>query len=115
MTTPTFDSLHMGRSSLDLYSNDVGTPFVDITSFAAYVGGSPTNICVGANRLGIKSTLKPSPEADRNTLLRRVSLDLTGLPPAPTEIDDFVAIGDDHQIIIARTAGQSRQETVALM
>ena len=54
---PTFDSLHMGRSSLDLYSNDVGTPFVDITSFAAYVGGSPTNICVGANRLGIKSTL----------------------------------------------------------
>src|SRR5207237_3175989 len=34
---------------------------------------------------------QPSPEADRNTLLRRVSLDLTGLPPAPTEIGDFLA------------------------
>lgn len=44
----TYDSLHMGRSSIDLYSNDVGAPFVDITSFAAYVGGSPTNISVGA-------------------------------------------------------------------
>ena len=35
----TFDSLHMGRSSIDLYSNDIGTPFVDINSYAAYVGG----------------------------------------------------------------------------
>jgi hypothetical protein len=35
--------------------------------------------------------IQPSPEADRNTLLRRVSLDLTGLPPAPTEIEDFLA------------------------
>lgn len=38
----TFDSLHMGRSSIDLYSNDVGAPFAEIGSFAAYVGGSPT-------------------------------------------------------------------------
>lgn len=37
----TFDSLHMGRSSIDLYSNDVGAPFERISSFAAYVGGSP--------------------------------------------------------------------------
>jgi 5-dehydro-2-deoxygluconokinase len=40
-----------------LYSNDVGAPFVNITSFAAYVGGSPTNISVGARRLGLKSAL----------------------------------------------------------
>ncbi|MEO1439125.1 MAG: 5-dehydro-2-deoxygluconokinase [Chloroflexota bacterium] len=53
----TYDLLNMGRSSIDLYSNDVGTPFVNIGSFAAYVGGSPTNISVGAHRLGLKTAL----------------------------------------------------------
>jgi 5-dehydro-2-deoxygluconokinase len=47
----------MGRSSLDLYSNDVGAPFVEIGSFAAYVGGSPTNVSVGTRRLGLRSAL----------------------------------------------------------
>lgn len=35
--------------------------------------------------------IEPSPEASRNTLLRRLSLDLTGLPPSPREIRDFLA------------------------
>ena len=34
--------------------------------------------------------LRPSPEADRTTLLRRVTLDLTGLPPTPAEIEAFL-------------------------
>jgi 5-dehydro-2-deoxygluconokinase len=57
MSKKQYDSLHMGRSSIDLYSNDVGAPFVEIGSFAAYVGGSPTNISVGARRLGLKTAL----------------------------------------------------------
>jgi len=48
-----FDLITMGRSSIDLYANDIGAPFEEITSFAAYVGGSPTNIAVGARRLGL--------------------------------------------------------------
>jgi hypothetical protein len=34
--------------------------------------------------------LKPAPEADRRTLARRLSLDLTGLPPAPAEVEALV-------------------------
>jgi hypothetical protein len=35
--------------------------------------------------------LKPSPEASRETLVRRVYLDLIGLPPTPEEVDEFLA------------------------
>ena len=37
-----------------------------------------------------QSGIKPSPEADRVTLLRRVSLDLVGLPPSPEEVEAFL-------------------------
>ena len=37
-----------------------------------------------------QKNIKPSPEADRYTLIRRVSLDLIGLPPSIKEVDQFV-------------------------
>ena len=40
-----------------------------------------------------KEGLQPSPEADRVTLIRRLSLDLLGLPPTPAQIDAFVDDG----------------------
>jgi mono/diheme cytochrome c family protein len=40
-----------------------------------------------------REAIRPAEEADRATLLRRVTLDLTGLPPTPQQIDEF--LGDD--------------------
>ncbi|HEU5061234.1 MAG TPA: 5-dehydro-2-deoxygluconokinase [Kofleriaceae bacterium] len=54
---PAYDLLTIGRSSIDLYSNQVGAPFAEIESFGAFVGGCPTNISVGARRLGLRTAL----------------------------------------------------------
>ncbi|MSO22970.1 MAG: DUF1553 domain-containing protein [Acidobacteria bacterium] len=40
--------------------------------------------------------LEPAPEADRSALVRRLSLDLTGLPPAPAEVAKFVNDSSPH-------------------
>jgi len=52
-----YDVLTFGRSSIDLYSNDLGVPFEEITSFSAFVGGSSTNIAVSCARLGLRTAL----------------------------------------------------------
>ena len=38
-----------------------------------------------------KEKLQPSPEATPETLIRRASLDIIGLPPSPSDVDEFVA------------------------
>jgi 5-dehydro-2-deoxygluconokinase len=51
------DVITFGRSSIDLYSQNVGAPFNDIQGFDAFVGGSPLNIAVGCARLGADVSL----------------------------------------------------------
>ncbi len=48
--------------------------------------------------------LTPSPEADRHALVRRVTLDLTGLPPTPEEVERFVndPAGDSYEKLVDR-------------
>ena len=57
-----------------------------------------------------REKLHPSPEADKPTLIRRVTLDLTGLPPAPAEIDAFLADGtpDAYEKVVDRLLKSSR-------
>ena len=57
MTDRSYDVLAVGRSAIDLYAREVGVPFTEVKSFAAYVGGCPTNVCVGARRLGLRAAM----------------------------------------------------------
>ena len=77
-----------------------GAPYMEHWSFVAPVkaavpvdvvgpGLGPIDAFVRA-RL-VEEGLRPSPEADRATLMRRATLDLTGLPPSADEVDAFVA------------------------
>jgi 5-dehydro-2-deoxygluconokinase len=54
---PVLDVITIGRSSVDLYGEQVGGRLEDMAGFAKYVGGCPTNIAVGTARLGLKSAL----------------------------------------------------------
>lgn len=56
-TEQTLDVITIGRASVDLYGQQIGTRLEDIGSFAKSVGGCPTNIAVGTARLGLKSGL----------------------------------------------------------
>jgi 5-dehydro-2-deoxygluconokinase len=51
------DVITMGRCSVDLYGQQIGSRLEDIASFAKSVGGSPTNIAIGSARLGLKTGL----------------------------------------------------------
>lgn len=57
-----------------------------------------------------RESVKPSPSADRRTLIRRLALDLTGLPPSPEEIDRFLSDGssNSYEAIVDHYLGSSR-------
>jgi hypothetical protein len=57
-----------------------------------------------------KEGLSPSPEADRRTLIRRVTYDLTGLPPTPEEVEAFVADSapDAYEKVVERLLSSPR-------
>lgn len=54
---PALDVITIGRSSVDLYGQQIGTQLEDVASFSKAVGGCPANIAIGTARLGLKSAL----------------------------------------------------------
>src|SRR5690349_12110766 len=96
--SPVFDLITIGRSSIDLYSNDIGAAFADIKSFAAYVGGSPTNIAVGARRLGLHSGVLTAVGRDPVgdfilQFLIREGIDTSFIPRKPQHRTSAVLLG----------------------
>lgn len=51
------DVIVMGRVTVDLYANQLGTPLSQVQSFNKYLGGCAGNIAVGTARLGLQSSL----------------------------------------------------------
>jgi hypothetical protein len=68
-----------------------GTPAVPAFSDAADQGWSKNPIDAFILQKLQKAGLRPSPPADRATLIRRAYFDLTGLPPSPREVETFLA------------------------
>ena len=57
MPTRDLDVITLGRVSVDLYPEQVGVPLAEVRSFAKSLGGSPTNVAVGASRLGRRAAV----------------------------------------------------------
>ncbi|KPH81705.1 bifunctional 5-dehydro-2-deoxygluconokinase/5-dehydro-2-deoxyphosphogluconate aldolase [Bosea vaviloviae] len=51
------DVITIGRASVDLYGQQIGSRLEDVGSFAKSVGGCPANIAIGTARLGLRSAL----------------------------------------------------------
>lgn len=49
-----YDLITVGRVTMDLHAQDIGVPFEEVVGFDTMVGGSPTNIAIGAARLGLR-------------------------------------------------------------
>ena len=55
MAPKNLDVITLGRTSVDLYGQQVGGRLEDMASFAKYLGGCPANIAIGTAKLGLRS------------------------------------------------------------
>jgi len=61
---PSYDVLTMGRVGVDLYPQQIGVPLAKVRTFEKSLGGSPTNVAVGAARLGRRAAVITKVGAD---------------------------------------------------
>ncbi|HEX7289713.1 MAG TPA: PfkB family carbohydrate kinase [Conexibacter sp.] len=61
---PDLDLLTIGRVNFDLYAQQAGVEFADVTSWDAMVGGSPANVALAAARLGARTAILTAVGAD---------------------------------------------------
>ncbi len=97
------DLIAIGRSSVDLYGQQVGGRLEDVASFSKAVGGCPANIAIGSARLGLRSGLitRVGDEAMGRFIreqLGREGVDTRGVVTDATRLTALVLLGvrDDH-------------------
>lgn len=98
MTNTPLDLITMGRVSMDLFSENIGAPFVEIEGFAAHVGGSPTNIAIGSRRLGARSAVLTAVGDDETGrfvrhVLQQEGVDTQFIPTKPGTSTPLAVVG----------------------
>jgi len=92
------DLITVGRSSVDLYGQQVGGRLEDMSSFAKSLGGSPTNTATGAVRLGLRAGLLTRVGSDHmgrfiREQLAREGVDVAGVISDPERLTALVVLG----------------------
>jgi 5-dehydro-2-deoxygluconokinase len=92
------DVITIGRASVDLYGQQIGSRLEDMSSFAKSVGGCPANIAIGAARLGLQSGLitRVGDEAFGRFIreqLTREGVDVTGVATDPKRLTALAILG----------------------
>jgi 5-dehydro-2-deoxygluconokinase len=92
------DVITIGRSSVDLYGQQIGGRLEDMASFAKSVGGCPANIAIGTARLGLRSALitRVGDEAFGRFIreqLVREGVDISGVATDPKRLTALVILG----------------------
>ncbi|MGE7469259.1 bifunctional 5-dehydro-2-deoxygluconokinase/5-dehydro-2-deoxyphosphogluconate aldolase [Bosea sp. NPDC003192] len=98
MPEPVLDLISIGRSSVDLYGQQIGGRLEDMGSFSKAVGGCPTNIAIGTARLGLKSaviTRVGDEQMGRFILeqLQREGVETKGVVVDPRRLTSLVILG----------------------
>ena len=92
------DLITIGRSSIDLYGDQIGGRLEDMGSFSKYIGGSPTNIACGTARLGLRSAVITGVGDEhmgrfiREQLVRE-GVDVRGVKTDPERLTALVILG----------------------
>lgn len=92
------DVITIGRSSVDLYGDQVGGRLEDMSSFAKYVGGCPTNIAIGTAKLGLRPGLITGVGDEHmgrfiKEEVERWGVDTTWLKTDPQRLTSLVILG----------------------
>ena len=92
------DLVTIGRSSVDLYGQQIGGRLEDMASFAKSVGGCPANIAIGGARLGLRSAVitRVGDEAMGRFIREQMSregVDISGVGIDPERLTALVLLG----------------------